>query len=106
MFAKIEAGVGGTIGVACATVDAKILADLKFEGDYQSNGAWYLEGEQSITFTGTTKVGFGGCDANCESIDIGPLSTPCGTDTEGASKSIGILCHYGSDGKYLHVYFK
>ena len=106
VFAKIEVGVGGTIGVACATVSAELFADLKFEGQYESSGAWYLEGEQLITLSGSTKIGFGGCDADCDPIDLGPLSTPCETSSEGASKSISVLCHYGSDGKYMHFKFK
>jgi len=99
VFADVGAGIGASIGIACGGMSAEVLADVGLEGQYQSNGNWYVDGDASLTLKGSTYAGWGVCDANCG----GSL---CNKSTEDASIQIGVKGHYGTDTQYIQVYFK
>ncbi len=99
VFADVGAGIGASIGIACGGMSAEVLADVGLEGQYQTNGNWYVDGDASLTLKGSTYAGWGICDSNCG----GSL---CNKSTESASIAIGIKGHYGTDTKYIQVYFK
>ncbi len=99
IFADVGAGVGASIGIACGGMSAEVLADVFLDGQFQSNGNWYVDGGADLTLTGSTYCGFGLCDANCG----GSL---CDKNTLSASLSLGITGHYGTDGQSIKFYFK
>lgn len=96
---KLEAGVGMSIGIACAGVSAGILIEPNIEGMYQSDGTWYVLGDFPITLYGTTYAGWGLCDSDCE----GAL---CDKSSASASITLGMQGYVGSDDKYFKFYFK
>jgi hypothetical protein len=96
---NLEAGVGASIGIACAGLTAGILIEPNIEGMYQSNGVWYVQGDFPITLYGSTYAGWGICDSDCE----GSL---CDKESLSASITLGLLGYVGSDDKYFKFYFK
>ena len=96
---NLEAGVGASIGIACAGLTAGILIEPNIEGMYQSNGVWYVQGDFPITLYGSTYAGWGLCDSECE----GDL---CDKESLSASITLGLLGYVGSDDKYFKFYFK
>jgi hypothetical protein len=96
---NLEAGIGASIGIACAGLTAGILIEPGIEGMYQSNGVWYVQGDFPITLYGETYAGWGICDGECE----GDL---CNKESLSASITLGILGYVGSDDKYFKFYFK
>ena len=104
VFAKLVAGVGGTIGVACATLSASACAGVSLNGEYHSNGDWSAEGYGGVTLKGSTTVGWGACDSDCNGIP-NPLGggDTCSTESEDASIGIGIEGRYGTLGKWIHI---
>ena len=104
IFAKIEAGVGGTVGVACAMLSASACAGIGLNGQYSSNGNWYAQGSGGVTLSGKTTVGWGLCDSKCNGIEnpFGDGDT-CSSSSEDASIGIGIEGRYGTQGKWIHI---
>ncbi|MDT8322867.1 MAG: hypothetical protein RRA94_02060 [Bacteroidota bacterium] len=96
---NLEAGVGASIGIACAGLTAGVLIEPNIEGMYQSNGVWYVQGDFPITLYGSTYAGWGICDSDCE----GSL---CDKESLSASITLGLLGYVGSDDKYFKFYFK
>ncbi len=95
----LEAKVGASVVIACAGLKAGLLIEPGFEGMYQSNGTWYVQGDFPITLYGETYAGWGICDSDCE----GSL---CDKESLSASITLGILGYVGSDDKYFKFYFK
>lgn len=95
----LEAGIGASIGIACAGLTAGILIEPNIEGMYQSNGEWYVQGDFPITLYGETYAGWGFCDSEC-CCDL------CDKESLSASITLGILGYVGSDDKYFKFYFK
>jgi hypothetical protein len=107
VFAKVSVGLGGSVVIVCAGVSAEIKAVLSWDGQYSTNGTWFVDGDGHIVLTGSTYVGVGLCDSNCESIvEIGGIGTPCVKHTESGSVKLGIHGHYGSDYKKLEFYWE
>jgi len=80
---------------------------LSWDGQYSTSGAWFVDGDGHVVLTGSTYVGVGLCDSNCESIvEIGGIGTPCVKHTESGSVKLGIHGHYGSDYKKLEFYWE
>lgn len=95
----LEAKVGASVVIACAGLKAGLLIEPGFEGMYQSNGTWYVQGDFPITLYGETYAGWGICDSDCE----GSL---CDKESLSASITLGIQGYVGSDDKYFTFYFK
>ncbi|HZV12824.1 MAG TPA: hypothetical protein VFA55_06375, partial [Candidatus Kapabacteria bacterium] len=98
-FIDAGLGVGGSIIIACGGVSVEVLADVGFDGLYNSNGTWSIDGDASITLTGTAYAGWGLCDADCN----GSL---CDKSSASVSKTLGVHGHVGSDGESFSFYFK
>ncbi len=91
VFADVGAGIGGSIGIACAGVQAEVLADVALDGQFQSNGNWFVDGSATLTLSGTAYCGFGICDSNCGGM--------CDKQSASASITVGVEGHYGTDYK-------
>ncbi|NOY06382.1 MAG: hypothetical protein GXO82_07100, partial [Chlorobi bacterium] len=98
-IANLEAGVGASIGIACAGLSAGLLIDPYIEGMYQSNGEWYVMGDFPFTLYGTTYAGWGLCDSDC-------CCSLCDKTSASASITLGMKAYVGSDDKYFKFYFK
>jgi hypothetical protein len=107
VFAKISVGLGGSVVIVCAGVSAELKTVLSWDGQYSTSGTWFVDGDGHIVLTGTTYVGTGLCDSNCESIlEVGGFGTPCFKHTESGSVKLGVHGHYGSDYKKLEFYWE
>ncbi len=98
-IANIEAGVGGSIGIACGGLSAGILIDPYIEGMYQSNGEWYVMGDFPFTLYGSSYAGWGICDSDC-------CCSLCDKSSASASITLGMQAYVGSDDKYFKFYLK
>lgn len=90
VFVSAHAGVGGWVVVACANVSFGAKVEVSLEGEYKSDGSWYVEGGPTITMSGSVHVGWGICDSDC----TGKL---CDDHSWSGSKSLGASLHMGSD---------
>jgi TANFOR domain-containing protein len=107
VFARLTVGLGGSVVIVCAGVSAEIKTVLSWDGQYSTNGTWFVDGDGHIVLTGSTYEGFGLCDANCESVlEIGGVGTPCSKHTQEGSVKLGVHAHYGSDYKKLEFYWE
>lgn len=106
IYGKISAGLGGSVILACAGVSASVTTDLLMRGYYYSSGEWFVEGDQSVTLTGSTYAGWGICDSNCEGIDVPMGGDTCDKETKSGSVNLGVKTHYGTDNKYVEIYLK
>jgi hypothetical protein len=56
----IGAGVSGQFGLGlCVSVWGEVKAELDAEGEYRTDGAWYVWGKQSFTVNGGASYGVG-----------------------------------------------
>jgi hypothetical protein len=92
-------GVGGSIVIACGGISVEVLADVGFDGLYNSNGTWSIDGNASITLTGTAYCGWGVCDSDCN-------GTFCDSHSASISKTLGVHGHIGTDGESFNFYFE
>jgi TANFOR domain-containing protein len=82
VFVNAEFGLGASVLIACAGVEAKASAGINMDGTYYSNDTYLLEVGGFINITGSAYYGGGvGCDSDCD----GPLC-----DKSTASGSIGL----------------
>jgi hypothetical protein len=95
----LEAGVGGSIGIACAGLSAGLNLEPNIEGLYQSNGSWFVKGDVPLTLYGECYAGWGLCDSDCE-------GTFCDKSSASANITLGLEAYVGSDDKYFKFYFK
>ena len=85
IFGRITAGVGASMGIACASSTVTGKGIISADGLYSSNGSWSATGYSEFGISGTTKLGFGTCTSSCEGIfGVGP----CVVESEGAGKSL------------------
>ncbi len=106
IYGNISLGLGGSVVLSCAGVSASVTADLLMRGYYYSSGEWFVEGDQSVTLTGTTYAGWGICDSNCEGIDSPVGGDTCDKETKSGSVNLGVKTHYGTDDKFFEIYLK
>ncbi len=99
IFAEAGIGVGASLGLVCAGCSAQALAILGFDGQYQSTGEWFVDGDASLTLSGSAYIGGGLCDSDCE-------GTFCETTGGSASKTFGVHGHVGSDYSEFKFYVK
>jgi TANFOR domain-containing protein len=106
-FAKIWVGLGGSVVIACAGVSAEVKTVISWDGQYATNGNWFVDGDGHLVLTGETYVGAGLCNSNCESIaEIGGFGTPCVKHSEDGKVKLGVHGHAGSDYKKLEFYWE
>lgn len=93
------AGLGSSCVVLCAGLSASARAELDYNGQYQSNGNWYIDGTGSITLTGTAYCGWGVCDSDCDGWF-------CDKEEESGSVRLGVKGHVGNDGRGIEFFFQ
>ena len=101
LYVTGHAGIGGSIGVACAgaSFDAKLTVNAL--GEYYSNGDWFVNASSTLRLTGSAYAGGGCCDSDCD--HIWPCPAPCFSDRWSGTKSFGLRFHMGSDENYFKV---
>ncbi|HET7152197.1 MAG TPA: hypothetical protein VFJ29_00385, partial [Candidatus Kapabacteria bacterium] len=92
-------GVGGSVVIACGGISVEVLADVGFDGLYKSDGTWSIDGNASLTLTGSAYCGWGVCDSDCN-------GTFCDSHSASVSKTLGVHGHIGSDGESFNFYFE
>ncbi|MFZ1081295.1 MAG: carboxypeptidase-like regulatory domain-containing protein [Candidatus Kryptoniota bacterium] len=101
-YADVSAGVGASVGIACVGVSAEVIEDISLDGQYKSNGQWYLDGSGSYTLTGSAYVGGGACNSDCSSI----IDDSCVKTSGSASATVGVEGHIGTDTQYIRFFLK
>ncbi|MGO9480297.1 MAG: carboxypeptidase-like regulatory domain-containing protein, partial [Candidatus Kryptoniota bacterium] len=101
-YADVSAGVGASVGIACVGVSAEVIEDISLDGQYASNGQWYLDGSGSYTLAGSAYVGGGACNSDCSSI----IDDSCIETSGNASVTVGVECHVGTDTQYIRFFLK
>lgn len=99
IFAEAGIGVGASMGLVCAGCSAHALVVIGFDGQYQSTGEWFVDGDASLTLSGSAYIGGGLCDSDCE-------GTFCATTGGSASVMFGVHGHVGTDYKEFKFYLK
>jgi hypothetical protein len=85
IFARITAGVGASMGLVCATSSVTGKGLISADGLYSTNGSWSATGYAEFGIYGTTELGGGACDSDCDGIfGVGP----CIVDSESAGKAL------------------
>jgi len=90
----VGAKMGGSIGIACAGVSAQLIIDQGFDGEYRSDGSWYVSGESSLSLQGDTYAGVGCCDSDCDYLGF-PCPSPCIAKHLTGSVAIGMRALIG-----------
>lgn len=107
----IGAKLGASIGIACAGVSAQVIVDQGFDGEYRSDGSWYVSGEATLYLKGDTYVGVGCCDSDCDYLGF-PCPSPCFDKHLGGDVAIGMKTTMGynssshSPEKKVEFFFK
>jgi hypothetical protein len=85
IFARITAGVGASMGLVCATSSVTGKGLISADGLYSTNGSWSATGYAEFGIYGTTELGGGACDSDCDGLfGVGP----CIVDSESAGKAL------------------
>ena len=85
IFARITAGVGASMGIACASSSVTGKGLISADGFYSSNGSWSAIGYAEFGISGNTELGFGTCTSSCEGIfGVGP----CIVESASADKAL------------------
>lgn len=93
------AGLGASCVIACAGISASARTELDFNGQYQSNGKWYVDGTGTVTLTGSAYCGWGVCDSDCDGMF-------CDKEEASASIQLGVRGYIASDGRSLTFFFQ
>ncbi len=99
IFGEAGAGIGGSIGIACAGLKASAIVIAGYGGQISTNGDWFVEGDASISLCGSAYAGWGVCDSDCD-------GTFCDKHEVGGCITVGLKAHLGSDGKSITPYIK
>lgn len=99
VFGEAGAGIGGSIGIACAGLKAFATVIAGYGGQISTSGDWFVEGDASISLCGSAYAGWGVCDSDCD-------GTFCDKHEAGGCITLGLKAHLGSDGKSITPYIK
>jgi hypothetical protein len=82
IYGRITAGIGASMGVVCASSSVTGKGLISADGIYSTSGNWSATGYSEFSISGSTELGFGACDSDCDGIfGVGP----CVVNSEGAS---------------------
>jgi hypothetical protein len=101
LYVTGHAGLGSSIGVACAGASFNAKLTVNALGEYFSNGIWSVNANATLSLTGSAYAGGGCCDSDCDHISFCPA--PCFSDDWSGTKSFGLRFHMGSDENYFKV---
>lgn len=99
LFLNASAGIGGSIGIACAGASFGVNVEIASHGQLKTNGDWFLDGSATLTLSGRAYAGCGCCDSDCDGYYI----CPCFSDDWSGSISLGLLTHMGNDDNYIKI---
>jgi hypothetical protein len=99
LFVNASAGIGGSIGIACAGASFSVNAEIASHGELKTNGDWFLDGSATLTLSGSAYAGCGCCDSDCDGYYV----CPCFSDDWSGSVSLGLLTHLGNDDNYIKI---
>jgi len=100
-FVKLHIGIGASVVVACAGAGLDFMYLIRGDGEYISDGTWWVQTEAGVTLTGSAYAGGGCCDSHCDWIEFCPC--PCISKTFSGSVHGGILLRLGQGGPKFEI---
>ncbi len=91
IFGQAYAGIGVSILVGCAGLEASATVIIGFGGTISSDGSWSVNGDASIKLCGNAYCGWGLCDSECD-------GKFCDKHEIGGCIGVGITGHFDSGG--------